>query len=467
MILIWLILGLLLPTVCGWLLLRLCEWSAPVLFPPERWVMGCLLGVTFTMYISFFANILFGVPFTLWGFFGVQLALACVLGMTLFFARPYFGQTEHYSVPPVSHLSKTSAVVLLILGLWTVLKIGSGLYTLAHNPIYLDDTVDNWNLRGKLYYVDTTYNIHLDLLGGIASYSPAVPLTKTWLATLAGEWREGLVNSIHGVWLLCALALVFFALRRHSSLFFSFIGVYLLASLPLYLLQGTNTYADVYVSAHVFVVVSLVYHAMSASSAAVRSSFLRLAGLACAVLTFTKNEGVALYLPAALLLLALVCALQWKQQRMSARDIVRACLFWAGALLCLTLPWLLFKWMNGLPFGNAKAVTGLSLGWQPGVVTAMTVNTFFEGNWLLLFSLVIVLLVWRFHAAIRSPLVVLTAFLALIMSVQCASFLFTSLSSEALYQTGFARGFTQLMPVMVLFAILLLWNGITHDAPDA
>lgn len=184
-------------------------------------------------------------------------------------------------------------------------------------------------------------------------------------------------------------------------------------------------------------------------------ALMRMGALCAALLPFTKNEALLLYLPPLLLIVAVGLWTGVRRGVLSKRDAWSAIGWYAGLLLILALPWLVFKWTHGLTFGNAKPFSTLGLAWQSGVLIAITVNTFFEGNWLLFFPLLIGLLIWRRRAAFGrwSPL---TAYVLIVCLGQWAIFLFTSLSVEAKMQTGLARGGVQLIPSMTLLCVLLL-----------
>jgi hypothetical protein len=68
MIFLSLFLGILLPMVTGWLLLRLLEGKTPALLLPERIAISWLTGSTLTLALSFAANVTVGIPFSRIGF---------------------------------------------------------------------------------------------------------------------------------------------------------------------------------------------------------------------------------------------------------------------------------------------------------------------------------------------------------------------------------------------------------------
>jgi len=476
MMFLWLLLGLALPTLSGWLLLSILEGKSPVLQPVERVALGFLLGTTLLMFLSFLGNVSLGIPLTLLGFLGVQTA--GTVALTLFFIaqRKMMGVSA-----PVAALSSSPAfshsikICIAILAFWAGIKLMAGLVLLTGTPVYFDDVFNNWNKRGKMYYVMEQFTLGTDTedaaspepetvteavtAGGVHSYPPTVPLLKTWLAKLAGNWREGLVNTPHIAWYLCVLILLFYALRRRTSLLWSLLGTFGLMSIPLYLVHGTNPYADVFLSAHIFAAVSLLFAGVAAHASPERNTFLRLGAVAAGMLVFTKNEALVLHLPPLLLLLCLSMGMLVWKKNMSKRDALVTLAWYAGCIGLVLIPWVSFKLLHGLPFGNAKGLPGFVAFWQPGVLHAIMYGLFFEGNWLLFFPLLMLAIILSAkHLRTLPPALLPLAFFLIIFLSQLPIYLFTGLATEALKQTGYARGIIQILPVGMLTLTLLLEN---------
>ncbi|MDD4628436.1 MAG: hypothetical protein PHE68_03530 [Candidatus Peribacteraceae bacterium] len=472
MTLLWIPVGMILPALSGWFLLRILENRTPVLLRLERWVLGFLLGLTGTMELTFLARWAGLITLNRWGFLSVQLILTALLAIAFIIGR-LLSPSNLNLTPTPKALRPTPFIlkILLVLALlWTVVKLAMGSFILVTTPPFYDDTVKNWNLRGKIFYL--TGNIPLSLntqdpkaTDPLSSYPPTVPLVKASLASLAGRWDEGIVNGIHALWFFALIALLYAALRRQSSRLFGLWGIVVFVSLPFALFQGVNAYADIFVAAHLFAAVHLLFLAAREQDNARRDTFLRLFALATALLTFTKNEALILHLPVLLALFAGLLVLRFRKRHMTAGMCVRAVAWMGGFLLVLLLPWLCYKWGNALTFGNAKSIGGTFAGWQPYVLSTLWANTFFEGNWHLLFPLLFALVLCRWKA-LRSPLLIPAGFLFVSLAMQIGLFLFTSLSAEATMQTGFARGVVQLSPVAV-FLLMLFLHGIFVDPKDS
>lgn len=459
------ILGLALPTTFGTLLLMNLERKQAVFLWWERMVVGCLMGLTLSMLLAFVAHVGLAFVLSFWTFFGSQLLAIAILG-TLLWLYP---MEQSVVALPVSHRpAKWMLILAAIVAAWTILKlIFVGTTFLMLVPTYFDDTLDNWNLRGKVFYVDKALTLVMPGEDpsvsplGVSSYPPTVPLVKTWLAMIAGNWSEPLVNSIHIVWYLLAMTLVFIIVRRKAGVWWALLGSYILASLPLYMMHGTNAYADAFVSSHVLFAIGMTYLGLTRDDAPGRNTFLSIGGIAAAMLVLTKNEGVLVYLPPLLLVLVVGLILQWKNRTMNNADILKTLAWYGGGLVLIGFPWLVFKWSNGLTFGNAKPFTTLGIKWQENVLQAVSVNTFMEGNWLLLFPMLFVLIPWKFRSSF-GPLAILTVFFLIIYLGQVSLYLFTGLAGEALRQTGYARGLVQLAPTAVVLTTLLLQKAFSR-----
>ncbi len=450
----WLPIGLLLPTIIGWSVLRILEGKTPVLFTGERIVAGLCIGVVGTMFDTFLLHVIGLVPLSFVGMLLVQVLSALLLGGIV-----YTLKLHQIKSPTVSHqpLRQWQKILTALFGVWLVAKLIAGFIFLI-GPPYYDDTMNNWNLRGKAFFVQEEILLEIEpgKGTGVASYPQSVPMIKAWLAHLNGEWHEGLVNSIHVVWYACALLLIFYALRRALSLPWAIIGTYVLSSIPLFTMHGIIPYADLYLSVLLFLAVSWLYFGVKESENR-RMSFIRMSSLVTGILIFTKNEALLLHLPPILLLVVLsIIFAKFSQKEMKSTAL------WYGimTLACL-IPWLSYKWYHGLAFGNAKSVSGLSIEWHEGVLQAIAKNTLFEGNWSLLPVIFVGLCIAKWRKVVLSPLGIICGFVFAVWLGQLPIYTLTELYIEALNQTGYARGLIHLVP-LVVFAVTILTHSILH-----
>ncbi len=450
--------GLAIPACSGWLGLRLAEGSTPVLLRAERWAAGTALGITFSMWAMFVAHEYGSIALDRAGFLGIQLMILGVLAALWVWRRPAGPAVR---VPSDRLRPRWELLVWALLAFAILKVVFAGVTFLLLTPTYLDDTLDNWNLRGKVFFEDRAMTLVMPgedpetSPKGVSSYPPTVPLMKASLAAIAGKWSDAIANAIHGVWFGLVAVLLYCAVRKRLQRRWALLAVYGYLSMPLATMHGTNPYADVFVSLHVFLAAAWTLDALHEHDPARRAARYLLAGLAFAALSFTKNEGMIVYLPPLILLLVIGTGLAVRRREVSLGSAIVLLTRAAAPLLIIALPWLIFKWTNGLTFGNAKPFSTFEIYWRANVITAVGINTFFEGNWLFLFPLLFVLLAWR-RAAAWGTYLPLTAFFMIVYLGQMMLFLFTNLSVEATMQTGYARGLVQLLPCVVLLTALLV-----------
>lgn len=438
----WLPIGLALPTLIGWLLLRIVEGSTPVLDRIERWIAGFVLGPIFVTFIIFLTEITGIGNLSFLSMLITHIVLLCSLFIVHWkFTRPI---TIHYLLPTTNSAQwqPWQKVTALILGIWFVLKLVAG-WIILIGPAYFDDTIKNWNLRAKAFTLNKELVLEAisGLDRGIGSYPPSIPLIKTWLVSLNGGWHEGLANGIHLLWYIAAIALVFYMLRRTLSVWWSLVGAYILSALPLYLMHGSVAYADLCLSLVILLAVGWMW-----------LGYFRLSAVATGLLVFTKNEALMLHVPP-IVVLALGIAIVRKNWMMI--------LWYASSLAAVAGPWLLFKWSNDLVFGNAKAVP-TEFTWHSGVLNAIFRNTFFEGNWNILPGIFLVLIALHAKRILRSSLLIPLGFVLMVILGQLPLYMFTYLSVEAINQTGYARGIIHVMPLIVIITTVLLQRSLNH-----
>lgn len=466
MTVLWLVIGSLPGVTVGWLLLRVIERGTPVLWTSERWAAGTLIGTIVCGYWHFLAHWIFQVPLTRLGFLAGFVTLLGLLVPLWLFTRPRSPARPPLAPSaPSQPLSRLHTAVLGLLIGWIVIRVVTLGAVFSQVPTYFDDSLDNWNFRAKAIF----HSHSLDLVlpdgsaPGVTAYPPAIPLYKAWLASAAGAWSDPLINAPHAVWYVLILWLLYLNLRRRLPLHWAIGGTYILGSLPLYQIHGTNSYLDALVSGLVLLLTGYLVHALAAESDTERRCFLRLSTCAVAALCFTKSEGIALYLPLYLVTVTSTLALGLRSGHITWADARHWAWHMAGWTLIVILPFVLYRSIHGLTFGNAKALSELAIAWHPKALHTIALTTFQEGNWHFLYGALAVLLAWRWRQALRWPWWPLTALTVGGMLLQIFVFSFTSLAVEAIQQTGSARGFVQLTPLAVFLAIVLL-HGVLTDA---
>lgn len=454
-----LLIGMLLPTIIGWTVLRVIEGHTPVLGKVERIAWSIVLGSTLMMLLIFVLHVLGLVQLTLLGF--LLPGVIVTAGLWIYGWKK--GILFTHDIAPIQErpMKKWLFVILMLLLVWTGIKLLAGTYDVLNVPTYWDDSFNNWNMRGKVFFVEEKISLEYDIgneqqqsTTGVSSYPPTVPMVKTWLSTVRGTWKEPIVNGVHVIWFVALLLALSSRITLLQGRTRGLLAVYVLASLPLVMIHGTNPYADVFVSAHVLIALLSVYH-IGIASENEKKVWILLSALSIGALIFTKNEALLLYTPplTVLLLWQLLRRNGTPQTMQGWMKLVLPLLL----ILILAAPWIAFKWSHGLTFGNAKTVSGQSFMLNVQAADSVWFSLSHEANVLLLPLLLIVSLTLQRVRALSFPLLPVTLFAVLVVLVQFSLFIFIpSLATEAIMQTGLARGLVQMSPVWVLL-LFLLW----------
>ncbi len=465
------------PLICiGALAMRLLQGSSTVLSRTECLLYGSIVGPTMVVVAMFVLSAFGNVPINLGGMLisyallGIPLALlgwkqkisaSCMI-QSLSCTRECMRQNiTHWRQLQWFHWGAA------ILALWIALKLASGMTLLMMDPAYNDDVFNNWNYRAKVIMHEEqlvlAFPHNPDAIAGVSAYPPTVPLLKIWIALVSGGWNDRIIALASPLWYLLALSLVWSALKRSAGIRSALLGLYVASSIPLLLMHGSTPYADLFVALHITIALLPLLHALETRDAAARMTWLRISALAAALLPLTKNEALLMHLPPILLLGGSVIIFSVTKKTLTLKQALHAALWYAGLLVIVLGPWLAYKYMNGLDFGNAKPIdTELTL--QPGALRSLGITWVLEANFLLLPGLLITLLLARHRAAFLSPLAILSLYVITVIAGLAAIFSLTGLSTEALRQTGSARGIVQLLPVMVILVTLLIrdwWISLT------
>lgn len=463
------VIGVGITTSVGWLLIAIIEGKNPVLTVAERITFAIILGPTLGMFIVFLTHIAGLTRLHLTGFL-VPLVIAIVLLTVGAWKRGGLRFTSDVQTVRNTVVYPTwvkTGVVLLCL--WTALKIIAGTYSIVSVPTYWDDSFNNWNMRGKIFFVTQELTLEIPAGNGIttaaegvSSYPPMLPMMKTWLSVIRGEWSEPLVNGLHLIWFFGLIAAVYLLLRRSFDWVVSSLGVWACVSLPLMLIHGTNPYADIFVAAHIVVVMTCVLGIRRATFAEGRAPWIYLFFISIGLLALTKNEALVLHIPL-LLLSALLLGIRPNVLGSWSSDKKAIFIGLSGAL-ALALPWIFFKWANDLTFGNAKSLSGISLSFNPVVIKAIWFHLTSEPNWLLLPLALPLSLVAAGKRFWLTPEAVIAAFVFADITLQfCLFIMVPSLGNEAINQTGLSRGLLHIAPLAIILVIFAMQSALRHE----
>lgn len=459
--------GILPLLVIGICAVRLLEGKTTVMSPGERFIYGSIIGPVLVTEIVFLL-VAGGIMRIHLGTFALAIGLLLsVLGIPLAVRKPWkcLSFAALQAVPrcllnTFRSTARWKAVLIAILFVWIALKMAAGIVVMMEDPVYNDDVFNNWNLRAKVLMHEQTFVLDLtpddgNASPGVAAYPPTVALIRVWLALASGGWNDHVIALIAPWQYLLALGLVFFGISRFRKRGWGLLGIYLFSSLPLAVVHGITPYADLFLALHIAIVLLPLYNAATSREPSTIMGWLRIGALATALLPMTKNEALLIHLPLLTLIALLTVVWMALKQRLRQQEVLHALLWYISCIAVFLLPWLLYKWSNGLAFGNAKSVD-LQIACDPLVLKALLTTWVYEGNFLLLPGLCTALLLLRHRTALRSPLLILTAFICITVLGLVSIFTCTGLAIEAMKQTGSGRSIIQILPVIVILTTLLM-----------
>lgn len=463
-------LGILVPALIGWCAVNLVEYQSSVLTGTERTGWSLILGPTLTMLIAFLLAAAGITDFSVAGFLIPTVGLLLLLALTASKLGCLF--PPDHTVSSATEPRGWQRIGILLLAVWTALKLLAGAYDLVSVPTYWDDSFNNWNMRGKIFYATRLPVLEIPVgngvvqtAQGVSSYPPALPLMKTWVSVIRGSWQEPVVNGVQLIWVAGLLIVFYGFLRRRFGVLHSLFGVSVLVSLPLVLIQSMNPYAEIFVAAHLLITVSALFLLADARDARSASGLLRLFAFSLGLLLFTKNEATVIYAPVLVVLALIVLVPLVKRGVLTGASVRKHGLLALGLLLLLALPWFAFKWTHGLTFGNAKAVSGVTIEFSGRALWAIWHHLSHEPNELFLPLLLPLTLIAAGRKAFRLPVAVLSLFVIATVGMQLVLFVFVkALETEAVMQTGISRGLIQIAPLGVLLLMLLGKDLLKNEA---
>jgi hypothetical protein len=205
-------------------------------------------------------------------------------------------------------------------------------------PIHAWDAWRIWSFRAKVLFLERRFpdGFFSGDFAGFPGYPLGIPLVEALLGRAAGAWHEPAIQMLFPFFFAGLLLTCRSLLRENASARSADIGLLLLAASPLLAYHGSIAYMDLPLS--FFLSVSVLYVVRWERTGA--HGALLVAALSAGFLSEVKNEG----LPLALLLTAIV--LYRARGRRTLRSDARR---WFLAFLPVSLPWLLFKYLGGVP----------------------------------------------------------------------------------------------------------------------
>jgi hypothetical protein len=269
------------PTVLGFLILRLLEFIAktPLSNRLPNLVacgVGTVIGWVFITFCMRVQHAL-GLPSSLIHTFALPLTL-CISLLTIV--------RNQVNIPDSNRAAGTSRS--MIVGIFMITLLGLPLVLEAGlQPLPGWDAWEFWATRAKVWFF--TGDLADNRLQRNEEYPPAVSLMMLWVARAVGEWRDNLFSYISLLHLFSASLVMYWALQTRTSGHVALIGVGLALGAPLIAVHAiTGGYADLPLACTLAIAASLL---MCLPRGAALSHYMVSVGLALC-LPFYKIPGV-------------------------------------------------------------------------------------------------------------------------------------------------------------------------------
>jgi hypothetical protein len=458
MVIFMLLYAIFLPTLSGYLLVSFFARCDEKLIFFERLFLGFGLGVgmiTFEMFIAallkiqfalsvFSAIQIFTIIFFAWLLLKSKYSLKQLLGLW---------QNKGEKEAP-SKVSMIRAVLVLLLANWIVLKIFFVIHEGSIRPIFAYDSLENWSSAAKFFFYDKALGLehseeHFFGKGyrTFLNYPLNIPLMQVWVSLCLGDINETYMKYWNVFYFISIIALLFFAMRRESSVVIAILSAFLLSSVPLLTYHAIDAYADL----------PLSYYALAAAVCFRRytekpenqEGILVLTGIFLAICIWTKIEGVFFCLAFSTTLLLYLLS-----KKTSFKKLFRAFLFYSVPICIVGISWFAFIFLNEIT-GRSAFETFLASGLHFEVIPIILAQIIFSANFNIIFVFFFVVSLLGIKSIFHSDLKYLLFPLIAIMLMYLFVYITTDNYQWAMNLTAINRNILSFIPMMYYVSALM------------
>lgn len=341
------------PTLAGFLFVAYCLRSYRHRNVFENLIFGYGIGMSFVTFVMFLLGVL-QIRFSL----GAVLAMpvAAVLLLSYLIARSdtpfrdmlFPEQLTDKGVHDDKKWTKKQAVIVFFV-VWIALKFYFVLRESSLMPVFTWDSFTNWSVGGKFFFYEKGLALNpLDehFFGwgdrAMLSFPLHAFLLEVWFSLCMGSFHEVYVKFWNVFYFIGVVGLLFFALRRETSILIAVLAAFFLSSAPLLTFHALDAYADLAVGYYTLATAICFWRFIQAdeTDGSAKNSFLMLMGLFAALALWTKMEGLLFLLSfsAALICFFLVNKVPYKRL-----------LPYLTPIAVVAVPWYSFLLVNHIP----------------------------------------------------------------------------------------------------------------------
>ncbi|HUI66972.1 MAG TPA: hypothetical protein VL087_02030 [Nitrospirota bacterium] len=449
------------PAVTGFLFVTWCTRSETGPTALERLFLGFGVGIGMITFEMFLLGLL-RIPLSSAVISSAQIATAVLLGYLLYRSgtpwRRIFGPAAEGPHASSAKAKQLERIVIIILSVWILAKVLFVLYEGFFLPQLTADSWEHWSSSAKFFFYEKGLaldpgNEHFFGAGylKVQRYPLNIPLMQVWVSLCIGEAHEVYMKVWNSLFFICMIGLLFFALRRKTSLMIATLASFFLSTVPLLTYHALTAYADLPLSLYALGAMVCFWDTIDAfksGRAGHARGLLVLMGSFTAFCVWTKMEGLffAVAFSASLMLYCLV-------KKISLRQVMA---FLAPAVL-ITVAWYAFLLIISVPvsYGEVELMGAtITKGIHFQVLPVIAEQVLFSANFNLIFLFLFLLVIAGYRRILGSDLRYLYTALLAIMMMFLVLYLGTETYQWVVNQTAVNRNILTFIPMMYYVAAL-------------
>jgi hypothetical protein len=410
------------PAATGFLFVTWCTRSDLKQSFFERLFLGFGIGTGMITFEMFLLGLL-RIPLSMVVISIMQIATAILLGYLLYRSgtpwRQIFRQAAEgpgASLVKAPYLKRFIALVLIA---WLLAKVLFVLYEGFSLPEHTSDSWEHWSSGAKFIFYEKGLaldprNEHFFGAGylKVQRYPLNVPLMQVWVSLCIGEAHEVYMKVWNSLFFISMIGLLFFALRRETTLMIALLAAFFLSTVPLLTYHALTAYADLPLSFYALGAMVCFWKtidALKSGRAGYAGGLLVLTGACAALCVWTKVEG--LFFAAAF---SASLALYYLVKKISFTQVMA----FLTPLVLITVPWYVFLRSISVPvsYGEGELLGAtITKGIHFQVLPVIAEQILFSANFNLIFLFLFLLIIVGYRRILQSGLGYLYAALLSVM----------------------------------------------------
>lgn len=435
----------------------------------ENIMFGYGIGMGFVTLVMFFLGLLH-IRFSLSVILIPLVAAICFLSYLIFtsktaFRDMLFPKYFQGNSTPEKNFSWKKRAVIVFFSAWLLLKFSFVIHEGLILPIHAWDSWVNWSSGAKFFFYEKGLVLdpsdeHFFGWGMrlFLNYPLHDFLIQVWFSLCMGHFDEIYVKFWNVLYFLTTVGILYFSVRRESSVLIAILSAFFLSSAPLFTYHALDAYADLTLGYYNLAAAVCFWRYIEAieRGAPQRNGFLLFMGIFTALTLWTKQEGLltTLSLSVSVILLHIIKKIPY-----------RNLFFFLMPVAIVAVPWYVFLYSYHIPlFGRGEKF--LDSGMHLEIFSSLANQIFLFPNFNIIFVVFIVILLLGYRIIFRSGLKYLLTALFCILSMFIFIYIATKDYKYALDLTGINRNILPLLPMIYYISALTvsrLLQDLTKD----